>query len=62
MSGFTLADIVAVLYEVDEDLDVLRCIRCQEVVTWVTRHAAERHGDDVEVMPPLYAPCGLTLW
>lgn len=27
----------------------LICNRCDMVVTWVTRHCAERHGDDVEV-------------
>ena len=30
----------------------LRCRRCQQPVYWVTKHAAVRHGDDVEVLPP----------
>ncbi len=31
----------------------LVCRRCRERVGYVTKHAAVRHGDDVEVMPPV---------
>ena len=29
----------------------LLCKRCGMEVTYVTKHARERHGDDVEVLP-----------
>lgn len=29
----------------------LICNRCDQVVTWVTKHCKERHGDDVAVFP-----------
>lgn len=31
----------------------LVCKRCRKPVGYVTKHAAERHGDDIEVMPPV---------
>jgi hypothetical protein len=31
----------------------LVCLRCRKRVGYVTKHAAVRHGDDVEVMPPV---------
>lgn len=31
----------------------LVCRRCRKRVGYVTKHAAVRHGDDVEVMPPV---------
>lgn len=31
----------------------LACKRCRKRVGYVTKHAAVRHGDDVEVMPPV---------
>lgn len=31
----------------------LVCKRCRQRVGWVTRHAAERHGDAIEVMAPV---------
>lgn len=47
-------NIVAFINErYDRDGDDLRCKRCGELVDWVTKHAAERHGDDIEVMPSL---------
>jgi hypothetical protein len=27
------------------------CKRCRKRVSWVTKHAVVRHGDDIEVMP-----------
>jgi hypothetical protein len=31
----------------------LVCRRCRKRVGYTTKHAAVRHGDDVEVMPPV---------
>ena len=41
-------------YEIDRaltDTPVLRCKRCHAEVGWLTRHAVERHGDDIVIMP-----------
>ena len=55
--------LVSMFYEVDELTQTLACIRCREPVTWITRHMAERHGDDVRVVPPLPRPDSLPpLW
>jgi uncharacterized Zn finger protein (UPF0148 family) len=40
----------------------LICNRCDEVVTWVTKHCKERHGDDVEVWPLTKVTEGEQLW
>jgi hypothetical protein len=30
---------------------MLVCRRCEQPVGYVTKHAVERHGDDIQVMP-----------
>lgn len=55
-------DLVKREYVIDQELRVLRCRRCGELVTWVSMHARERHGDDVEVwLHPSHA-AGPHLW
>lgn len=56
-----VSDLIYREYTADPELRVLRCNRCGEIVTWVTRHAAERHGDNIEVMPML-EPASVGLW
>jgi hypothetical protein len=50
LDSYHLAAFVEERYDIDDN-DELRCKRCGQVVDWVTRHAAEKHGDDVEVIP-----------
>lgn len=41
----------------------IECIRCGKEVDWLTRHAVERHGDQVTVIPPVHdAPEGGWRW
>jgi hypothetical protein len=37
-------------YTIDAELRLIRCNRCGEWVTWLTKHAVERHGDDIPVV------------
>lgn len=50
---FDLYAFIDELYEPDFDSGAFRCKRCGQIVDWVTKHAAVKHGDDVQVMPPL---------
>lgn len=34
-----------------DGLPVLACRRCGQSVGYLTKHAAERHGDQIEVLP-----------
>jgi len=56
-----LKDLLANHYTVDTELMVLRCRECHEIVSWITRHSAERHSIDVEVQPILPTRCGKML-
>lgn len=38
-------------YELVGDPPEYKCRRCGAVVAYLTKHAAVRHGDDIEVMP-----------
>lgn len=37
----------------DGSAPVMPCRRCGVEVTWLTKHAAERHGDPIEVVAPV---------
>jgi len=39
--------------DVVADTPLLRCRRCDMVVTWLTKHAVERHGDPLDVVQPV---------
>lgn len=50
-------------YYVDPLSGSLRCRRCDRVVDWLTKHAAERHGDPIAVMPVAPSKVGVDwLW
>jgi hypothetical protein len=38
-------------YEMTGEPPTHRCRRCGHEVGYLTKHAKERHGDDIEVMP-----------
>lgn len=40
-------------YEADPDRDYMVCRRCGEDVGYVTKHAVVRHGDDIDILPPI---------
>lgn len=42
-------------YYLDESGEFFRCRRCNMCVSYMTKHAVERHGDPIEVMPPINA-------
>ena len=41
--------------EIADDLPRMVCIRCDEWVCYLTMHAHMRHGDQVQVLPPVRA-------
>lgn len=42
--------------EVTDGLPRMVCIRCGEWVCYLTMHARMRHGDQVDVLPPVHGP------
>lgn len=49
-------------YEVDVRGRTLRCRRCHAPVLYVTKHAADHHGDDVIVYPSIASPATVEAW
>lgn len=41
-------------YDADTAANMMRCKRCRMLVRYVTKHAVERHGDNIPVLPALH--------
>ena len=46
-----LTDWIEEHYDTDDERMAFICKRCHQEVSYVTKHAKERHGDDIKVLP-----------